>query len=86
VNLMMLMMKRLMLTGSTLRARPVAEKARLAAEVQTHVWPWVAAGKVRPVIDSVFPLDQAEEGQARMTANVHAGKIMLEVGGRTNLS
>jgi NADPH:quinone reductase len=86
VNLMMLMMKRLTLTGSTLRARPAAEKARLAAEVQTHVWPWVAAGKVRPVIDSVFPLDQAEEGQARMTANVHAGKIMLEVGGRTNLS
>jgi NADPH:quinone reductase len=79
-NLMMLMMKRLTLTGSTLRARPVAEKARLAAAVQTHVWPWVAAGKVRPVIDSVYPLDQAEEGQARMTANVHAGKIMLKVG------
>jgi NADPH:quinone reductase len=79
VNLMMLMMKRLTLTGSTLRARPVAEKARLAAEVQAHVWPWVAAGLVRPVIDSVYPLDQAEEGQARMTANVHAGKIMLEI-------
>jgi NADPH:quinone reductase len=81
VNLMMMMMKRLTLTGSTLRARPVAEKARLASAVQTHVWPWVSAGKVRPVIDSVFSLDQAEEGQARMTANVHAGKIMLEVGG-----
>jgi NADPH:quinone reductase len=81
VNLMMMMMKRLTLTGSTLRARPVGEKARLASAVQTHVWPWVASGKVRPVIDSVYPLDQAEEGQARMTANVHAGKIMLEVGG-----
>jgi NADPH:quinone reductase len=81
LNLMMVMMKRLTLTGSTLRARPVAEKARLATAVQTHVWPWVAAGKVRPVIDSVYPLDQAEEGQARMTANVHAGKIMLKVGG-----
>ena len=79
VNLMMLMMKRLKLTGSTLRSRPVAEKARLATAVQTHVWPWVASGKVRPVIDSVFPLDQAEQGQARMTANVHAGKIMLAV-------
>jgi NADPH:quinone reductase len=79
VNLMMVMMKRLTLTGSTLRARPVLEKARLASAVQTNVWPWVAAGKVRPVIDSVFPLAQAEEGQARMTANVHAGKIMLEV-------
>jgi NADPH:quinone reductase len=81
VNLMMMMMKRLTLTGSTLRARPVGEKARLAGAVQAHVWPWVASGKVRPVIDSVYPLDQAEEGQARMTANVHAGKIMLEVGG-----
>jgi NADPH:quinone reductase len=79
LNLMMMMIKRLTLTGSTLRARPIAEKARLAAAVQAHVWPWVASGKVRPVIDSVYPLDQAEEGQARMTANVHAGKIMLEV-------
>jgi NADPH:quinone reductase len=41
----------------------------------------VSAGQVRPVIDSVYPLDRAEEGQARMTGNVHAGKIMLEVGG-----
>jgi NADPH:quinone reductase len=81
VNLIMMMMKRLTLTGSTLRARPVAEKARLAAAVQAHVWPWVSAGQVRPVIDSVYPLDRAEEGQARMTGNVHAGKIMLEVGG-----
>jgi NADPH:quinone reductase len=81
VNLMMMMMKRLTLTGSTLRARPVAEKARLSAAVQANVWPWVVAGLVRPVIDSVYTLDQAEEGQARMSANVHAGKIMLEVGG-----
>jgi NADPH:quinone reductase len=81
LNLMSVMLKRLTLTGSTLRARPVAEKARLASVVQAHVWPWVAAGKVRPVIDSVYPLTQAEEGQARMTANVHAGKIMLEVSG-----
>jgi NADPH:quinone reductase len=81
VNLIAVMLKRLTLTGSTLRARPVGEKARLAAAVQAHVWPWVAGGKVRPVIDSVYPLAQAEEGQAKMTANVHAGKIMLEVGG-----
>ena len=81
LNLMMLMMKRLTLTGSTLRARPVLEKARLARAVQSHVWPWVGAGKVRPVIDSVYPLADAEAAQARMTANVHAGKIMLEVDG-----
>jgi NADPH:quinone reductase len=81
VNLMMLMLKRLTLTGSTLRARPPEEKARIAGAVVANVWPWISQGKVRPVIDSVFPLAQAEEGQARMTANVHAGKIMLEVGG-----
>jgi NADPH:quinone reductase len=81
LNLMMVMMKRLTLTGSTLRARPIDEKARLAGAAQAAVWPWVEAGLVRPVIDSVYPLDQAEEGQARMMANVHAGKIMLEVGG-----
>jgi NADPH:quinone reductase len=80
VNLMMVMMKRLTLTGSTLRARPSIEKARIADAVVANVWPWVSAGKVRPVIDSVFPLDQAEQAQARMSANVHAGKIMLAVG------
>jgi NADPH:quinone reductase len=80
LNLMMMMMKRLTLTGSTLRARPVAEKARLASAVQASVWPWIGSGLVRPVIDCVYPLDQAEDGQARMSANVHAGKIMLAVG------
>jgi putative PIG3 family NAD(P)H quinone oxidoreductase len=81
INLAMVMMKRLTLTGSTLRARPLDEKARIARAVEAHVWPWIASGQVRPVIDSVYHLDQAEQAQARMTANVHAGKIMLDVGG-----
>jgi NADPH:quinone reductase len=81
INLAMVMMKRLTLTGSTLRARSIDEKARIASAVEAHVWPWIASGQVRPVIDSVYPLDQAEQAQARMTANVHAGKIMLDVGG-----
>jgi putative PIG3 family NAD(P)H quinone oxidoreductase len=79
LNLMALMLKRLTLTGSTLRARPVAEKARLARAVEAHVWPWVAKGLLRPVVDSVFDLEDAEAAQAKMQANTHAGKIMLKV-------
>jgi putative PIG3 family NAD(P)H quinone oxidoreductase len=79
LNLMRLMLKRLTLTGSTLRSRSVQEKARLAHEVETHVWPWIAAGKVKPVIDSTFPLEQAEQAHARLQAGAHAGKIVLTV-------
>lgn len=77
LNLMRMMLKRLTLTGSTLRARSHAEKARLAAAVQRVVWPWIEAGNVRPVIDTVFPLEEAEAAQARMQAGAHAGKIIL---------
>lgn len=78
LNLMRILLKRLTLTGSTLRARPLAEKARLAAEVEKHVWPWIEAGKVKTVIDKVFALDDAEAAHARMTAGVNAGKIILK--------
>jgi NADPH:quinone reductase len=77
LNLMRLMLKRLTLTGSTLRARPDAEKARIAAAVRAHVWPWIEAGRVKPVIDSAFPLAEADAAQARMSAGTHAGKIVL---------
>lgn len=77
LNLMRLLLKRITLTGSTLRSRPVAEKARLARAVEAHAWPWISAGKVKPVIDEVFPLERAEEAHARMTAGTHAGKIIL---------
>jgi putative PIG3 family NAD(P)H quinone oxidoreductase len=79
VDLILVMLKRLTITGSTLRARPIAEKARLAKAVEAQVWPWIAAGKVKPVIDSVFPLDQAEAAHARLAAGAHAGKIVLKV-------
>lgn len=77
VNLMRLMLKRLTLTGSTLRSRPAAEKARIAAAVEAIVWPWIAAGKVKPVIDSTFPLAEAEAAHARLQSGGHAGKIVL---------
>ncbi|WP_439635779.1 NAD(P)H-quinone oxidoreductase [Oceanicaulis sp.] len=77
VDLMGLMLKRQTLTGSTLRARPDAEKAAIAQAVHTHVWPWIEAGKVRPVIDSTFALDEVAKAHARMDAGGHAGKILL---------
>ncbi len=80
IDLMRVMLKRLTITGSTLRARPIEEKARLAREVERVVWPWIAAGQVKPIIDSTFPLEDAEAAQARMQAGAHAGKIVLTVG------
>ncbi|ANP47086.1 NAD(P)H-quinone oxidoreductase [Candidatus Viadribacter manganicus] len=77
LNLMRLMLKRLTLTGSTLRSRSVEEKARIAAQVERNVWPWIAAGRVRPVIDSTFTLSEAEAAHARLQAGSHAGKIIL---------
>lgn len=77
LNLMRILLKRLTLTGSTLRSRPVAEKARIAAAVEKNVWPWIEAGKVKTVVDRVFPLADAEAAHARMTAGAHAGKIIL---------
>jgi NADPH2:quinone reductase len=77
INLMLLMVKRLTLTGSTLRPRAVEEKARIAREVERHVWPWIEAGKLKPLIDSTFPLADAEAAHARMQSSAHVGKIVL---------
>lgn len=77
LNLMRLMLKRLTLTGSTLRSRPAAEKARIAREVERVVWPWIEAGKLKPVIDSTFPLADAEAAHKRLASGAHAGKVVL---------
>ncbi|HRO03104.1 MAG TPA: NAD(P)H-quinone oxidoreductase, partial [Terricaulis sp.] len=79
VNLMRLMLKRLTLTGSTLRSRSNAEKARIAREVERQVGPWIATGRVKPVIDSTFPLSDAEGAHARLQSGAHAGKVVLTV-------
>jgi putative PIG3 family NAD(P)H quinone oxidoreductase len=73
-----LMRKRAVLTGSTLRPRDADEKARLAAEVERVVWPWIEAGRVRPVIDRVFPLAEAAQAHAWLESGRHAGKVVLE--------
>ncbi len=77
VDLMRLMLKRLTLTGSTLRARPAEEKARLAAAIRQTVWPWIEAGQVRPIIDARFALEDAASAHHRLEARGHIGKILL---------
>ncbi|MET0537991.1 MAG: NAD(P)H-quinone oxidoreductase [Xanthobacteraceae bacterium] len=79
VDFRRLMLKRLTHTGSTLRARSVADKAAIAAALQQQVLPRLAAGTVRPVIDSTFALVKAAEAHARMEASEHIGKIVLTV-------
>ena len=80
VNLLTVMLKRLSILASTLRARTAAEKAAVAAGVMRDAWPLVESGKIAPVVDSVFPLDRVAEAHARMATGAHAGKIVLSVG------
>lgn len=79
IDLARLMMKRLVLTGSTLRARPADEKARLIAAVEARVWPWIEAGMMRPPVAATFPLEQAAAAHLRLEAGGHVGKIVLTV-------
>jgi putative PIG3 family NAD(P)H quinone oxidoreductase len=74
-----IMQKRAVITGSTLRPRNADEKARLAGEVERIVWPWIEAGKVRPQVDSTFPLADAAKAHARLENGAHVGKIVLTV-------
>jgi NADPH2:quinone reductase len=78
-NALEVMSRRLTITGSTLRPRSADFKAALAAEVEKHVWPLIAAGKFRPIIDRTFPLAEAAAAHQRMESSAHIGKIVLEV-------
>jgi NADPH:quinone reductase len=77
VDFLRIMLKRLTHTGSTLRARSNPDKAAIARAVETNVLPLVAAGKVKPLIDSTFPLADAAAAHTRMEAGRHIGKIVL---------
>ncbi len=79
VNFLRIMLKRLTHTGSVLRSRPVADKGAIARGVEQHVLPLIASGRVRPVMDSTFPLAKASAAHARMEASTHIGKIVLTV-------
>ena len=75
-----IMMKRAVITGSTLRPRDADEKARLAVEVERVVWPWIAAGKIKPTIDKTFPLEEAAAAHAHLEGGSHVGKVILLAG------
>ncbi|MGV9010113.1 NAD(P)H-quinone oxidoreductase [Brevundimonas sp.] len=79
IDLAGLMMKRIILTGSTLRARPADEKARLIAAVEAKAWPWVGSGQVRPPVEATFALADAAAAHLRLEAGDHVGKIVLTV-------
>lgn len=82
VSIVDMMRRRLTMTGSTLRPRRIDFKALVAREIEANVWPFVGAGMLKPVIDSVFPLERAAEAHARMESGEHVGKIVLEIGSR----
>jgi NADPH2:quinone reductase len=75
------MMKRLTITGSTLRPQSDLAKSRIAQDLRQAVWPLIAAGKVKPVMDSTFDLADAADAHARMESSGHIGKIVLTVAG-----
>jgi putative PIG3 family NAD(P)H quinone oxidoreductase len=77
IDMARLMVRRLTVTGSTLRPRPAEDKARLAEAVEATVWPWIEAGRVRPRVDRVFPLAEAAAAHAWLEAGRHVGKVML---------
>jgi NADPH2:quinone reductase len=79
LDLGQVMRRRLTVTGSTLRPRPVAFKAAIAAQLRERVWPLIEAGRIRPVIHRTFPLEQAAQAHAMMESSAHIGKIMLEL-------
>jgi len=78
-DLLPIMMKRLVITGSTMRPRTTAEKGAIAAALKKHAWPLLGAGKVAPLIDRVFPLEQVGAAHALMESSAHIGKVMLKV-------
>ncbi|HEY8587113.1 MAG TPA: NAD(P)H-quinone oxidoreductase [Rhodanobacter sp.] len=78
INALQIMLRRLTLTGSTLRARPVAFKAALARRLHERVWPLLESGQARPIIHQVFPAREAAKAHTLMESSAHIGKIMLQ--------
>ena len=77
LNIQTIMQRRLTITGSTLRARPVADKGAIAAELRQHVWPLLESGAVKPIVHATFPLRHAAEAHRVMESSVHIGKLLL---------
>lgn len=80
-NMTPIMVRRLTVTGSTLRPRSTADKAAMAQSLEREIWPRIAAGAVRPTIHKVYPMDEARAAHELMESSKHIGKILLEVAG-----
>jgi putative PIG3 family NAD(P)H quinone oxidoreductase len=80
LDLMNVMLRRLTITGSTLRARSVALKAQIAEQLREHVWPMLDAGAVKPIVHATFPLERARDAHELMESSAHLGKIILTAG------
>ena len=79
INLAKIMQKRITVTGSTMRPRTVDEKAQIARELKEHVWSLLESGKVKVLVDRVFPLDEAAEAHRHLESGTHVGKVILKV-------
>ena len=77
----LMMMKRLRIIGSTLRARSVAAKARVMDALAQRVWPHIVAGRIQPIIEAVFPIERAEEAHALIAGDQTFGKVVMSIGG-----
>jgi putative PIG3 family NAD(P)H quinone oxidoreductase len=77
LNIQTIMQRRLTITGSTLRARPIADKAAIAQAVHTHVWPLLESGAVKPIVHATFPLRDAAAAHRLMESSAHIGKLVL---------
>ena len=79
INALPIMMKRLTVTGSTLRPRTVEQKSEIAQELREHAWPLLDNGSIKPVIDSIYPMHQVSDAHRRLDSGTHIGKILLQM-------
>ena len=79
LNFLPLMLKRITVTGSTLRPQGVEAKGAIAAELEAEVWPLLASGRIGPVIDTTYPLAEAAEAHRHLESGEHVGKIVLTI-------
>ena len=79
INALPIMMKRLTVTGSTLRPRTVEQKSEIAQELREHAWPLLDDGSIKPVIDSIYPMHQVSDAHRRLDSGTHIGKILLQM-------
>jgi NADPH:quinone reductase-like Zn-dependent oxidoreductase len=79
INLGLLMMKRLRIIGSTLRAQPIAKKTEIMNNLKENVWPSLESGEIKPIIDTVIPIEEVDKAHKLMESNQTFGKVILKV-------